>query len=1183
MALHLNFDLSFEDLYNLDGLRKVDAYFIEKLLKINPALCNKMLDARENPGVLYKLDESNLILELAPILETFIIELFGIGHDIEKYRAEHEELNIINKCNKFLIQKHVMNLQREINDSHVIIMAKTGLMMYGIALPNNPEGVLSFELDMAKTFLEIYENSKSSDNEWAQYHKEVLAHVENYSLWAISNEDGQKLHSHGALFRVPKKLDYNNLIPNLETRSLSRIISHDVTKLGKLLVWIMFTMNYTLSTITARIISANSKTCLETRDKSQKIPNILYNYTSLNFPSILLHLRYNYYPKDFILGVRQNKHSVKPLLYSFDYLTIAEQHKRSRNSFQINDEPLTKVQILNEANYCLHCHNRAKDSCAHGLKTYGGFKENQLQIKLKGCPLGQKISEMHLLRVFGNVIGALATVVVDNPMVAATGHRICNDCMKSCIFQKQTPVDTPSVESSILKDVLNLPFGFEIYSLLTRWNPLNFSNTLPKAVGNHKVMVVGMGPAGFTLAHYLLNSGINIIGIDGLKIEKLPSDITGYMEDGTRCEFQPIANIKSLFEKLENRMPRGFGGVMEYGITVRWDKNMLDVVRLLLMRRNHFRLYDGVRFGSNINYKICNDAGIDHIALAVGAGSPNIPQVKNILSRGVRMASDFLMSLQLSGAYRINTMIALQMRMPLVIIGAGLTAIDTATEAIQYYLVQIKKFLHQYTIVGEALFDNLTDEEKGIAQEFLTHAKQLKKRRITLPKLIEKWGGVTILYRQKLQDSPSYKINHEELAKAFEEGIKFVENAIPLEILDDEFGHCRGVLFEKDGHQTYIEAQSVIVATGTKPNTILNSEIALSGSDNISYFGDADPQYNGSVVKAMASAKDGYKRILATLDRITKKKIVDNLDIVLLSQIEKVERLTPNVIEVIVKSPAAAANFKPGQFYKLQKYESNRDIVHGYNFPMEGIALTGADVKKGCVSLIVIELGLSSRLCQDLKIGEKVVLMGPTGMATTIASNENILLIGGGLGNAVLTSIGNQMRANGCKVTYFAGYKKLEDRFKSTAIEAAADIVVWSCDEGMFETSRESDIAFHGNMIEALDAHYKSLKLSTMQRIIVIGSDKLMKAVAQWRKHHRMKCPGIASINAPMNCMMKEICAQCIQRHVIGKKEIYIYSCAMQDQDLNTVDFDHLNARLLQNSMLEKTTDRIYKKLRHKI
>ena len=44
----------------------------------------------------------------------------------------------------------------------------------------------------------------------------------------------------------------------------------------------------------------------------------------------------------------------------------------------------------------------------------------------------------------------------------------------------------------------------------------------------------------------------------------------------------------------------GFGGVAEYGITVRWDKNFLKMVRLLLERRAQFALFGGVRFGGTL-------------------------------------------------------------------------------------------------------------------------------------------------------------------------------------------------------------------------------------------------------------------------------------------------------------------------------------------------------------------------------------------------------------------------------------------------------------------------------------------------------------------------------------------------------------------------------------------------------
>ena len=140
---------------------------------------------------------------------------------------------------------------------------------------------------------------------------------------------------------------------------------------------------------------------------------------------------------------------------------------------------------------------------------------------LAGCPLDEKISEMHTLRAQGSAIGAFAIIAIDNPMMAATGHRICNDCMKACIYQRQDPVDIPQAETRVLKDVLDLPWGFEIYALLTRWNPLDIRRPLPRPDSGRKVLIVGLGPAGFTLAHHLMNDGHTVVAIDGLKIEPL--------------------------------------------------------------------------------------------------------------------------------------------------------------------------------------------------------------------------------------------------------------------------------------------------------------------------------------------------------------------------------------------------------------------------------------------------------------------------------------------------------------------------------------------------------------------------------------------------------------------------------------------------------------------------------------
>jgi hypothetical protein len=67
----------------------------------------------------------------------------------------------------------------------------------------------------------------------------------------------------------------------------------------------------------------------------------------------------------------------------------------------------------------------------------------------------------------------------------------------------------------------------------------------------------------------------------------------------------------------------------------------------------------------------------------------------------------------------------------------------------------------------------------------------------------------------------------------------------------------------------------------------------------------------------------------------------------------------------------------------------------------------------------------------------------------------------------------------------------------------------------------------------------------------------------------------IGSINSPMQCMMKEVCAQCLQKHrdPVTGKETVVFSCFNQDQELDRVDFPHLATRLRANSVQEKISN----------
>src|SRR5262249_138513 len=149
-------------------------------------------------------------------------------------------------------------------------------------------------------------------------------------------------------------------------------------------------------------------------------------------------------------------------------LKLPPSQRRARDGFALTDPGTALAAALDHANYCIWGHNQDKDSCAKGLKEKSGeFKKSVFGVVLAGCPLEEKISEMNLVEAGGHTIGALGIVAIDNPMCAATGHRICNDCMKACIYQKQEPVDIPQVETRILKEVLALPLGFAIHGVLT--------------------------------------------------------------------------------------------------------------------------------------------------------------------------------------------------------------------------------------------------------------------------------------------------------------------------------------------------------------------------------------------------------------------------------------------------------------------------------------------------------------------------------------------------------------------------------------------------------------------------------------------------------------------------------------------------------------------------------------------
>src|SRR5260221_10634280 len=330
-ALVLRHGLAFEDLYRRDGLAKLDAAFIAHLQAADTALHNRLVTARRDPAALERKAESDLLVDVAPHLEDFIADLFGIAPEMRALQARHDALAPIYTVKRLFVQRRAVKG----------VTAEAAAAIDGAALARELEGLFGESLSE-----ESYARHVARWIDAESANAPALDLAARYAAWATLAPEGRRKHRRGVLFKVPHKLDMTHLVP-VET-----VVEHGVAM-----------------------------------------------------------------------------------------LRLPPEHWRHREGFALTDEGMDLTGALDQANYCIWCHNQGKDSCAYGLrdKKTNAFQKSVFGVTLAGCPLDEKISEMNLVKARGNSVGALAIFATENPLAPATGHPICNDCMKACIYQKQEP------------------------------------------------------------------------------------------------------------------------------------------------------------------------------------------------------------------------------------------------------------------------------------------------------------------------------------------------------------------------------------------------------------------------------------------------------------------------------------------------------------------------------------------------------------------------------------------------------------------------------------------------------------------------------------------------------------------------------------------------------------------------
>lgn len=1148
--LRLN-GFTFNELFHADGLSRLDQKFLTLLAERNSDLHQQLLAYRNQTSTLSTIETSELLINCAKVLEEFIGDLFGIEEAIAISRTKTTSHNPIAAFKKYYVLRRG---KKEV--SKAASLPSFAELHAWLTEALKTSALQSDDLELNIALL---------GNHYLNQPEEFNSEIDQLAQWctqAIASPEGQAVVKGWSSFKIPERIEHMNLVQTVAVQN----------------------------------------------DSCGRVAG-------------------------------------------------PENDWRQRDGFKLTDPRMSAREVQDEVNYCIYCHDHDGDFCSKGFPVKKGdpsqgLKKNPLDITLTGCPLEEKISEMHFLKKDGHTLGALAMIMVDNPMCPATGHRICNDCMKACIYQKQDPVNIPQIETRTLTDVLELPWGVEIYDLLTRWNPLRQQQYIMKPYNGLKVMIAGMGPAGFTLAHHLTLEGFAVVGFDGLKIEPLPEKYIN----------EPIYNFKDIKESLDERLMAGFGGVAEYGITVRWDKNFLKLIYLCLSRRPYFQVFGGVRFGGTIKVEDAWEMGFDHFVIAVGAGLPKALSIPNSLAPGMRSANDFLMALQLGNAAKASSLTNLQIRLPAVVIGGGLTGVDTATELQAYYITQVEKVLTRYealvTAYGEdAILNQLDPASREILQEYLQHGHAVRKERERAKaqgvqpnfiKLAHEWGGVTIAYRRSMQESPAYINNHEELKKAFEEGIFYIEGLEPAAVDLNKHGHCEVLICHKrvrnqdnewvtTKEEIRLPARSILVATGTQPNTAYefehrgtfnrvnlqyqhyedrHGELTVAhgvehckdpqfgpftsyqkDDKRVSLIGDTHPVFHGNVVKAIASGMRTYPKILAILqDKLNQsgdiaeyQKFAAFMSEQFTPHVVSLSRKTNHVIELTIKAPLIAKHFSPGQFCRLQNFETYAPHIDHTLALMEPLQLAASECDKqnGTLTFLVNENSATAKLCATLKPHEPVALMGPTGVKAKISSeHETVLIIGNSSSFAFVRNYGAAMRAAGNRVIYVCMLEKAEDLYCQKQLERATDTIVWLTKTGAAViANRMKDLSLSDqDIITALinyDTANPEISLTDVDRVYLVGTTELLRTFQAARKTKLKdiltKDPSVVgSVYGNMQCMLKGVCAQCLQWQIdpeTGQRTKAVFACSWQDQPLEIIDIDHVDARGMQNRLLEQLSN----------
>lgn len=249
------------------------------------------------------------------------------------------------------------------------------------------------------------------------------------------------------------------------------------------------------------------------------------------------------------------------------------------------------------------------------------------------------------------------------------------------------------------------------------------------------------------------------------------------------------------------------------------------------------------------------------------------------------------------------------------------------------------------------------------------------------------------------------------------------------------------------------------------------------------------------------------------------------------------QTLAPGITRFEIIAPEIAQRRKAGQFVILRVHEEGERIP---------ITIADANPAKGAITLIVQEVGMTTRLMGEKKVGDFLPdVCGPLGEPTHIENFGHCVCLAGGVGVAEIFPVVQALRAGGNHVTAIIGARSKELVILENEMRHAAQRLIVTTDDGSY--------GLHGLVTKPL--------LEMMQhgekidRVFCIGPVPMMRAAAELTR--TAKIPTIVSLN-PVMVDGTGMCGGC--RVTIGGK--IKFACVDgPDFDAHQVDFDELVRR----------------------